>query len=332
MSHFVGCPVPSAPSAPCAPCAQAMSSSSSSGPEYKRVPRRGQMKMNLTAVAISLNNAACPRCLVLPWSATDGLPTCLSLTSSQPRRAGVRAASGLGSKSSDFRNGREIMGGRGAMEASSLFLAGIVQNIERKTRARRWSAARSSLQDAQQLLQSGEVQSRWPAEARPLLSEGGCRLLDVRPVWEYERAHLKSSLHVPLFIEDTDTSPVGLLRSSIHMGYGGVWMGTKMMKRNENFVDQVQGLAANDDKLIVACGEGLRSLLAVEELYDAGFTNVVWLRGGFSSAKLDDFPDVVGHTELRFATMGGVSKLFLNLTLFLMNVYKKLSPAESSTL
>ncbi|GBG68615.1 hypothetical protein CBR_g3156 [Chara braunii] len=290
------------------------------------------MEMNGTAIALAAgNNAAYPRWSVSPSSAADGLPTCFSWTSPQSHRAGAQAASGFGSKSSDFYDGRE-MGGRDAMAASSLFLVNLVHNIERKTRERRLSAARSSLQDAQQLVQSGAVQSQWPAAARPMLSEGGCRLLDVRPAWEYERAHLKSSLHVPLFIEDTDTSLVGLLKSSINMGYGGVWMGTKVVKRNENFVDQVQRLAANDDKLIVACGEGLRSLLAVEELYDAGFTNMVWLRGGFNSSKPDDFPDVVGDTELRFATVGGVSKLFLNLTLFLMNVYKKLSPPESSTL
>jgi rhodanese-related sulfurtransferase len=50
----------------------------------------------------------------------------------------------------------------------------------------------------------------------------GFTLLDIRPVWEREKAHVKGSLHVPLFIEDKDNSPVKLLKKWVLFGYIGL--------------------------------------------------------------------------------------------------------------
>ena len=41
-------------------------------------------------------------------------------------------------------------------------------------------------------------------EAKRLVSEEGYTILDVRDRTQYERAHIKSSYHVPLFIENQD--------------------------------------------------------------------------------------------------------------------------------
>lgn len=41
-------------------------------------------------------------------------------------------------------------------------------------------------------------------EAKRLVSEEGYTILDVRDKTQYERAHIKSSHHVPLFIENQD--------------------------------------------------------------------------------------------------------------------------------
>ncbi|KAG8484061.1 hypothetical protein CXB51_023054 [Gossypium anomalum] len=118
------------------------------------------------------------------------------------------------------------------------------------------TAASSS---GQQLIQSGEVKPILPKDAATALNSEGFKLLDIRPQWEREKAYVKGSLHVPLFVKDMDNSLITLLKKWVHFGYIGLWTGQNFTMINPNFVQEVEAtLPDKDAKLLVACGEGLR--------------------------------------------------------------------------
>ncbi|KAL2901245.1 Rhodanese-like domain-containing protein 10 [Bienertia sinuspersici] len=148
-----------------------------------------------------------------------------------------------------------------------------------------------------QLIDSGVVKAIPPKEAAIALKSEELKLLDVRPQWEREKACVAGSLHVPLYVKDTDNSPVTFLKKWVHLGYIGLWTGQKFTAINSN---------------ILACGEGLRSMVAVSKLHEAGYKNLGWLAGGFNRAKDGDFQGQ-GDEKLQYATIGGVSYYFLKL-------------------
>ena len=65
------------------------------------------------------------------------------------------------------------------------------------------------------------------------------QVLDVRPAWEFDNGHISNSIHVLLFIEDTATDPMSLLKKWVVLGYGGAWQGNRLTKENDDFVSQV---------------------------------------------------------------------------------------------
>lgn len=168
------------------------------------------------------------------------------------------------------------------------------------------------------LIRSGVVRAVPPKDAALALQDQGFRLLDVRPAWEWEKARVGGSLHVPLFVEDTDASPITLLKKWVHFGYIGLWTGQHLTTINERFLPQVEEMVPDkEDKLLVACGEGLRSMIAVRMLHKGGYKSLGWLAGGFNRSGDGDFAKVEGSTKLRYATVGGASYFFLQLLLFL---------------
>ncbi|KAK1321592.1 Rhodanese-like domain-containing protein 10 [Acorus calamus] len=172
--------------------------------------------------------------------------------------------------------------------------------------------------NSQQLISSGVVRAVPPKDASSVLTSEGFRLLDVRPEWERERAYVKDSMHVPLFVEDTDVGPVTLLKKWVHFGYIGLWTGQCLTTINDGFLEQVEAeVPSKDEKLLVACGEGLRSMIAVRMLHNGGYKNLGWLGGGFNRTGDTDFTDVRGTTKLQYATIGGVSYYFLQVLFFL---------------
>ncbi|KDO56644.1 hypothetical protein CISIN_1g027877mg [Citrus sinensis] len=176
--------------------------------------------------------------------------------------------------------------------------------------------------NARQLIQSGAIQPFTPKEAAAAMKEG-FMLLDIRPIWETEKARVKGSLHVPLFVEDRDYSAITLLKKWVHFGYIGLWTGQKFTMFNPNFVRQVEAAVPDkESKLLVACGEGLRSMMAASKLYEGGYRNLGWLAGGFNRAIEGDFPEIEGKEKLQYATIGGVSYYFLRLLLLLQAVGK----------
>eukprot|EP00270_Netrium_digitus_P013129 TRINITY_DN4339_c0_g1_i1.p1 TRINITY_DN4339_c0_g1~~TRINITY_DN4339_c0_g1_i1.p1 ORF type:complete len:255 (-),score=47.72 TRINITY_DN4339_c0_g1_i1:244-1008(-) len=211
-------------------------------------------------------------------------------------------------------------------------IAGPYYSDKSECRGRAWSARflskrrvyniRCNFQDAKGLILSEEVKMFPPKQASLLVSSTAAgktvdglawQLLDVRPPWETEKAAVKGSLSVPLFIEDDDSSPVGLIKRQIQFGFGGWWLGMRLTKENPEFVKQVYALVASrDTPLLVACQDGLRSLVAVSKLHEDGFTRVAWLAGGFLSASDTDFV-VEGESKLRLAGAGGVQGLLFKI-------------------
>ncbi|KAI3994263.1 hypothetical protein MKX01_012520 [Papaver californicum] len=94
---------------------------------------------------------------------------------------------------------------------------------------------------------------------------------------------------------------------------------------NPTFLSQVESSVPNkDEKLLVVCGEGLRSLMDVSNLHEGGYQSLGWLIGGFNQAKVADFPSVEETDKiLQYATIGGVSYYFLQLLNLIELVGKK---------
>nr|CAN82892.1 hypothetical protein VITISV_043095 [Vitis vinifera] len=171
------------------------------------------------------------------------------------------------------------------------------------------------------LQSSGAVRPILPKDAASALNSEGFILLDVRPAWEREKARVSGSMHVPLFVKDMDNSPITLLKKWVHFGYIGLWTGQNFTMINPDFVGQVEiAVPYKDAKLLVACGEGLRSMMAASKLHGGGYRNLGWLAGGFNRANDGDFPDVEGTEKLQYATIGGVSYYFLQLLILLQAV------------
>uniref|UniRef100_A0A2P2JDK2 Rhodanese domain-containing protein n=2 Tax=Rhizophora mucronata TaxID=61149 RepID=A0A2P2JDK2_RHIMU len=178
--------------------------------------------------------------------------------------------------------------------------------------------------NARQLIQSGMVRPIMPKDAANAMSSHGYVLLDVRPKWEREKARVAGSLHVPLFIQDLDNSPLTLLKKWVHFGYIGLWTGQKFTTLNPDFLQNTEAVVpGKDTKLLVACGEGLRSMMAASKLYESGYKNIGWLAGGFNRAADGDFAAVEGSEKLQYATIGGVSYYFLQLLILLQAVGKR---------
>lgn len=99
-----------------------------------------------------------------------------------------------------------------------------------------------------------------PEQAKELLDSGrGCIYLDVRTVPEFEAGHVPGAKNIPVVEPD----PSG------------------RMQMNPRFLEIVEANFGKQTPLITGCQKGGRSLKAAELLLQAGFNNVVDMRGGF---------------------------------------------------
>ena len=100
-----------------------------------------------------------------------------------------------------------------------------------------------------------DVKRITPEEAKSLLDSGdGYVYLDVRTVEEFNAGHVPGAKNIP-FID--------------------------RMGPNPHFVEIVEKNFSKDARLICGCQHARRSLMAAQVLKNAGFTNVVDMRGGF---------------------------------------------------
>lgn len=109
-----------------------------------------------------------------------------------------------------------------------------------------------------------EVKRITPDEAKQLLeAKSGYVYLDVRTVPEFDAGHVPGAKNVPV------TEPDAWGR----------------MQLNSRFVEIIEANFAKDARIITGCQVGGRSLRAAALLLEAGFTNVVDMRGGFGGEK-----------------------------------------------
>ncbi|MCB0856712.1 MAG: molybdopterin-synthase adenylyltransferase MoeB [Solirubrobacterales bacterium] len=96
-----------------------------------------------------------------------------------------------------------------------------------------------------------------PQEAFTELDEGGVKLIDTREPYEYEESH----------IEDSELIPVGVIADRI-----------------------AASVADKDQRIILQCRSGARSLTAALTLADLGYTNLANLTGGILEWEAQGFP------------------------------------------
>ena len=106
-----------------------------------------------------------------------------------------------------------------------------------------------------------------PDKAKELLDSGGGYVyLDVRTVPEFDAGHVPGAKNVPVVEPDA----------------------SGRMALNPRFLPAVESKFAKDAKIITGCKMGGRSMKAAELLLQAGFSDVVDMRGGFVG-EMDDF-------------------------------------------
>lgn len=106
-----------------------------------------------------------------------------------------------------------------------------------------------------------EIKRISPEEAKALLDEGYV-YVDVRSEPEFEGGHVPGALNVPL----------------MHHGAGG-------LQPNPEFLDVMKASFDKDQRLVVGCRSGGRSLRAAQMLVQEGFTDVVDLRTGWEGCR-----------------------------------------------
>eukprot|EP00899_Mesostigma_viride_P018541 jgi/Mesvir1/26689/Mv20469-RA.1 len=168
------------------------------------------------------------------------------------------------------------------------------------------------------MIRDGKIQAMSSKEAAKATQQGRYFLLDVRPKEEYDKAHVEGSVHVPMYDKEEKTDLAILGRKLYTFLFGGWWIGAQVLARNPNFLAEVSKRIGKEDKLVVVCQKGKRSLLAAEMLLSVGWLpgNVAWLNSGFENASNDHFkPGSIKGTkgDLRLAGLGGMSE-FLGFT------------------
>ncbi len=109
-----------------------------------------------------------------------------------------------------------------------------------------------------------------PPEAADLLASG-YKYLDVRSIPEFQGGHPPGAYNIPLN----------------HMVPG------RGMVPNPEFEVAVTRHFGKDDKLVLGCASGVRSLRAAEMLQAAGYTDVLDMRGGWNGER-----DASGRTAV----------------------------------
>ena len=107
------------------------------------------------------------------------------------------------------------------------------------------------------------IENITPDQAQALLKSGaGYIYLDVRSEPEFEQGHPAGSLNIPY----------------MHQQGAG-------MVPNPDFIEVVEGLFSEADKLILGCHSGGRSAYAAQELMAMGFEELANVEGGFGGAQ-----------------------------------------------
>ncbi|KAE8697786.1 Rhodanese-like domain-containing protein 9 [Hibiscus syriacus] len=142
-------------------------------------------------------------------------------------------------------------------------------------------------------------------EAKKLVAVEGYTVVDVRDKSQFDRAHIKSCYHVPLFIENKDNDPGTIIKRTLHNNFSGLFFGLPFTKPNPEFVQSVKSQFSPESKLLLVCQEGLRSAAASNKLEQAGFQNIACITSGLQTVKPGTF-DSIGKAELQDAGKAGL--------------------------
>lgn len=107
-----------------------------------------------------------------------------------------------------------------------------------------------------------ELKRITPQEAYDLMEDEGYIYVDVRSEPEFDGGHPEGAYNIPFMIR----GPAGLMP-------------------NKDFLEAMEANFAKDAKIIVGCQSGNRSLKALVQLNEAGYTNVVEQLAGYGGAK-----------------------------------------------
>ncbi|KAF7072034.1 hypothetical protein CFC21_077229, partial [Triticum aestivum] len=141
--------------------------------------------------------------------------------------------------------------------------------------------------------------------AKRLVAEEGYTVLDVRDRRQYERAHVRASAHVPLYIENEDNDIGTIIKRQAHNNFAGLFYGLSFTKLNRDFTKTVRSKFSPESKLLVVCQEGLRSTAAADALEREGFQNLACITSGLQTLKPGTF-ETVGKAELQNAGKAGL--------------------------
>ncbi|GMJ02304.1 hypothetical protein like AT2G42220 [Hibiscus trionum] len=141
--------------------------------------------------------------------------------------------------------------------------------------------------------------------AKQLVAVEGYAVVDVRDKSQFDRAHIKTCYHVPLFIENKDNDPGTIIKRTLHNNFSGLFFGLPFTKPNPEFVQSVKSQFSPESKLLLVCQEGLRSAAAANKLEQAGFQNIACITSGLQTVKPGTF-DSVGKAELQDAGKAGL--------------------------
>ncbi|KAK4757194.1 hypothetical protein SAY87_007321 [Trapa incisa] len=95
--------------------------------------------------------------------------------------------------------------------------------------------------------------------AKGLLSNKDHVYLDVRTEEEFNKSHVEGALNVPFMFKTSEGK-----------------------KKNPDFLSKVTAICKKEDRLVVGCNSGGRSIMACVELVNAGYANVRNMEGGYS--------------------------------------------------
>ncbi|KAL6138148.1 hypothetical protein ACLB2K_063434 [Fragaria x ananassa] len=176
--------------------------------------------------------------------------------------------------------------------------------LKLETRSHRGGTILGKSNNARTLAIRAQVNFVNADEAKELIAEG-YTVIDVRDKSQYDRAHIKSCYHVPLFIKNEDNDIGTIVKRTVHNNFSGLFFGIPFTKPNPEFVQSVKGQFSPQSKLLLVCQEGLRSAVAASKLEQAGFQEIACITSGLQKVKPGVF-DSVGSTELQDAGKAGL--------------------------
>ncbi|XP_052182701.1 rhodanese-like domain-containing protein 11, chloroplastic [Diospyros lotus] len=188
----------------------------------------------------------------------------------------------------------------------------LMQAVEEDYELRQMKDMAAARKRWEALVREEKVKVLTPREAGYAIQLSNKTLLDVRPSKEHGRAWVKGSTWIPIFEVDNKFDVGNLSRQFTNFIMGGWWSGVPTLSYDAQFLSKVEAKFPKDADLIVACQKGLRSLAACELLYNAGYTNLFWIQGGFEAAEEEDL-EREGPQPFKLAGIGGVSE-FLGFT------------------